>query len=55
MSTDRPLLGILLMVGFCLLAPLGDSVAKLLGEVMPLDLLLWVRFAIQAAVLVPLV
>lgn len=55
MSADRPLLGILLMVGFCLLAPLGDSLAKLLGQVMPLDLLLWTRFAIQAAILVPLV
>ena len=31
MIQDRPLLGILLMIGFCILAPMGDSIAKLLG------------------------
>ncbi len=55
MAPDRPLLGILLMLGFCLLAPLGDSMAKLLGDRMSLGQLLAVRFAIQAAILVPLV
>ncbi len=43
------------MLGFCLLAPLGDAVAKLLGATLPLGQLLLVRFAIQAVVLVPLV
>ena len=55
MSTDRPVLGILLMLGFCLLAPLGDAVAKLLGETLPLGQLLFVRFAVQAAMLIPMV
>ncbi|MGD9865288.1 MAG: DMT family transporter [Pseudodonghicola sp.] len=55
MTADRPVLGILLMLGFCLLAPLGDAVAKLLGGTMPLGQLLLVRFAVQAAVLIPLV
>ena len=55
MSADRPVLGILLMFGFCLLAPLGDAVAKLLGETLPLGQLLLVRFAIQAAILIPMV
>lgn len=55
MAADRPLLGILLMLGFCVVAPMGDAVAKLLGEVMPLGQILFVRFAVQALVLIPLV
>ena len=30
-AADKPFLGILLMLGFCVLAPVGDSMAKLLG------------------------
>ncbi len=55
MSTDRPVLGVLLMLGFCVVAPMGDAVAKLLGQLMPLGQLLLVRFAIQAIVLIPIV
>ena len=55
MTADRPLLGILLMLGFCVLAPLGDSIAKLLGDAMSIGQLLTVRFAIQAGILVPLI
>ncbi len=55
MTQDRPLLGILLMLGFCIVAPMGDAVAKLLGESVPLGQTLFVRFAVQAALLVPLV
>ncbi len=55
MTQDRPLLGIGLMLGFCILAPLGDAVAKLLGEHMPLGLLIFVRFAAQVVLLAPLV
>ncbi len=55
MSGDRPLLGILLMLGFCVLAPLGDSMAKVLGETIPLGQLLLVRFGVQAVLLLPLV
>lgn len=54
MTQDRPFLGILLMLGFCVLAPLGDSIAKMLGGMVPLLVLLLVRFAIQAIVLVPI-
>ncbi len=54
-QADRPLLGILLMLGFCALAPLGDASAKAIGATIGLAQLLLVRFAIQAAVLVPLV
>ncbi len=43
------------MLGFCIIAPMGDAVAKILGATMPLGFLLFVRFGIQAGVLVPLV
>ena len=55
MTHDRPLLGILLMLGFCVVAPMGDAVAKVLGESIPLGELLTVRFAVQALILIPLV
>ncbi|MEM9577020.1 MAG: DMT family transporter [Pseudomonadota bacterium] len=55
MTTDRPLLGIMLMLGFCVLAPVGDAIAKILGQTVPVAQLVLVRFAVQAAVLVPLV
>ena len=55
MSHDRPVLGIALMLGFCVVAPMGDAVAKLLSGAIPLGELLLVRFAVQAAVLIPLV
>jgi drug/metabolite transporter (DMT)-like permease len=55
MSTDRPFLGVMLMLAFCVLAPLGDSVAKLLGGAVALGVLILVRFAIQAVMLIPLV
>ncbi|NOD75022.1 MULTISPECIES: DMT family transporter [unclassified Ruegeria] len=55
MTQDRPVFGIVLMLGFCVLAPLGDSMAKLLGETTPLGLLVTVRFAVQALILIPLV
>ncbi|WP_071672557.1 DMT family transporter [Nioella nitratireducens] len=51
MTVDRPVLGILLMLGFCCLAPLGDSIAKLLGGTIPLIQLLLVRFGMQAALI----
>lgn len=55
MTVDRPLFGILLMTGFCVLAPLGDAIAKLLGATIPLMQLLLVRFAVQALLLLPLI
>lgn len=55
MTQDRPLLGILLMLGFCVLAPMGDATAKLLGETLSVGQLVFMRFAVQAALLIPLV
>ena len=52
-APDRPLLGILLMTGFCIVAPLGDGMAKLLGAAYPVFLLVFVRFAVQLALLGP--
>jgi len=55
MTVDRPLLGIALMLGFCVLAPFGDALAKLLGASVPLGFVLLIRFAVQALILIPLV
>lgn len=53
MRLDRPLLGIVLMIGFCVSAPLGDAMAKLAGTTMPLIEVLVVRFAAQGILLLP--
>ncbi|WP_299551717.1 DMT family transporter [uncultured Tateyamaria sp.] len=55
MNHDRPLLGILLMLGFCIVAPVGDAVAKVLGQSVPLTQLVLVRFAVQVVILIPIV
>ena len=55
MTRDHPTLGILLMLGFCIVAPMGDAVAKILGGTIPLGELLFVRFAVQFVLLAPLV
>lgn len=54
MILDRPLLGVLLTVVFCAVAPIGDSIAKILGDTIPLLELLAVRFAAQTILLIPL-
>jgi drug/metabolite transporter (DMT)-like permease len=52
---DRPLLGIALMLGFCTLAPVADALAKLLGPLTGVVQLVTLRFAFQAAILLPVV
>jgi len=54
-TLDRPLLGVVLMLGFCVVAPMGDAVAKILGQSVALGLMLFVRFAVQAGLLIPMV
>ncbi|MDU8942717.1 DMT family transporter [Ovoidimarina sediminis] len=54
MQTDRPTLGIALMLGFCVVAPFADSLAKLIGDRVPILQLLVARFGIQAFLLYPL-
>lgn len=53
MEHDRPLLGIILMLAFCLLIPLGDSLAKLLAPVIAVGMLVLIRFLFQALILLP--
>ncbi|MEM1352935.1 MAG: DMT family transporter [Pseudomonadota bacterium] len=55
MTLDRPLLGIMLMLGFCILAPVGDAITKVLGQTVPIAQLVLIRFAVQAVILVPMV
>lgn len=55
MTQDRPTLGIALMLGFCVVAPLGDAIAKLLGSSVPIGEVVLIRFAIQLVLLTPLV
>lgn len=43
------------MLGFCVIAPMGDAVAKLLGDTVPLGQVVLIRFAIQAVLLIPFV
>jgi drug/metabolite transporter (DMT)-like permease len=54
-QADRPMSGIVLQVGFCVLAPMGDGLAKYLGADVPLLVLILARFAIQALILLPFV
>lgn len=49
---DKPMLGILLMLGFCVAAPLGDAMAKLLAT-LPVLLLGYLRFAMQVGFMLP--
>ena len=55
MTQDRPILGIGLMLAFCVLAPLGDSIAKVLGPRMDVGQLVAVRFGVQVLILLPIV
>ena len=48
---DRPLLGMALMLGFCVLAPLGDAAAKSLGGRVPVVEILFVRFLMPIALI----
>lgn len=54
MNSDKPFLGMLFMLGFCALAPLGDGLAKLLGDYVTVLVLVLARFAAQAVLLTPL-
>lgn len=55
MNLDRPLIGIFFMLGFCILAPLGDALAKILGGTNSVVQIVAVRFFVQAVVLTPIV
>ncbi|MDU8927529.1 DMT family transporter [Alisedimentitalea sp. MJ-SS2] len=55
MIGDRPICGILLMLGFCIVAPMADAVAKILGQSVPLGQLIFIRFAVQVVLLLPFI
>lgn len=55
MTQDRPVLGILLMLGFCVAAPFGDALAKLLGETMSVAQLVAIRMVLQVVMLAPVI
>ena len=50
---DRPLLGVALMVGFCVTAPMSDALAKIAAGSFPILQIVAIRFFVQAGVLVP--
>ena len=55
MISDRPLIGLLFVFAFCLLASLGDALVKVVGMGAPLIVLLLSRFVFQAVSLAPVV
>lgn len=54
LSTDKPLLGIALTLGFCGLIPFSDAIAKVLGARFPIMELVALRFAAQGLLLAPI-
>ncbi len=53
MTDDRPVLGTLMMLAFCLTAPLIDTFAKLAAEAIPVGQITAARYVVQALILVP--
>ncbi|MEL6702044.1 MAG: EamA/RhaT family transporter, partial [Pseudomonadota bacterium] len=53
-NPDRPLLGIMLMLAFCVMAPFGDALGKILGASLPILMIVAVRFLAQAVLLGPI-
>ncbi len=54
-STDRILVGVALMLGFCLTAPLLDVAAKLASASVPVGQITAARFIVQCALMAPFV
>lgn len=54
MTQDRPVLGIMLMIGFCLTIPFSDAFAKLAGATLPLAVLIFARMLAQGAAMTAL-
>lgn len=52
---DRTLLGILCMLGFCVIAPMMDALAKATPPEVPVAQILGARFGLQTLLLLPLV
>ncbi len=54
-STDRILVGVALMLGFCVTAPLLDVSAKLAADSVPVGQITAARFVVQCALMAPLI
>lgn len=54
-STDRVLAGVILMLGFCLTAPLLDVAAKLAAATIPIGQITTARFVVQCALMAPFI
>ncbi len=54
-SSDRILLGVALMLGFCLTAPLLDVAAKLAAGTLPVGQITTARFVVQCVLMAPFV
>lgn len=54
MKQDRTLLGVALMLAFCVLAPLLDTASKLATATIPVGQITAARFVVQAALMLPI-
>ena len=54
-STDRVLAGVVLMLGFCLTAPLLDVAAKLASDSIPVGQITTARFIVQCVLMAPFI
>ena len=54
-APDRPLFGIVLMLGFCVTGPLIDVASKLAAASLPAGQITAMRFVVQAALMLPVV
>jgi drug/metabolite transporter (DMT)-like permease len=52
-TTDRIMLGVALMIGFCLTAPLLDVAAKLASDIIPVGQITAARFLVQVGLMLP--
>ena len=53
-TNDRPLLGVVLMLGFCTIAPLIDVASKLAGTGVSVGTITLGRFVVQALLMAPI-
>ncbi len=53
-TADKPVLGILFMIGFCITAPIMDGMAKLTPNEVPVLQIVAARFGVQVVILIPM-
>ena len=55
MIADRPIIGILFILGFCIFAPMGDAAAKVISLATPMIMILLFRYSMQFALPIPII